>query len=92
MVTTTKGKPKGPSTVESYPPLWDWLVKHNARCCYQLKYGDNRFEGWRVGVQVVVIILYPNGMGWDLATMLNTNDIAETLADAEKRCFPKEVT
>ncbi len=79
-------KTKGPTTVESYPQVWEWLCKHNGRCCYQLKYGTNNIEGWRVGNQVVVFILYPDGMGWDLATMLNSNDIAETLADAEARC------
>ncbi len=74
------------STVESYPPLWEWLCKHDARCVWQTKADGNRVEGWRVGRSIVVITVYPKGDGWDLSTPLSSNNIEETLRDAEQRC------
>lgn len=81
---TTADAPR--STVESHEPLWDWLVKHNARCAWQTKAGHLHIEGWRVGAGMVVIVLYPHPGGWSLLSEHPSNNIEETLQDAERRC------
>lgn len=83
----TKNKPY----VSNYPPLRDWLHKHEAFCQWQLPLGpeDNPnayvemwqpSDGWPV-----VVIAHHNQFGWEIYTSHPTNDIEATLADADAR-------
>lgn len=69
-------------------PLVEWLNKHNAKCLWQRlppTDGAATVEAWVVNGHVVLIVIYADRAGWDLYTGMSTNDIAETLADAERR-------
>lgn len=77
--------------VSNYPPLDQWLKKHNAHCLWQMMDGpeDQRtraVEAWQVGTAIVIVVVHGNQHGWEIFTSLNTLDIAATLADAEQRC------
>lgn len=84
---TTKNEPH----VSNYPPLDQWLKKHDARCLWQLMDGpeDRRtraVEAWQVRTTTVIAVVHRDQHGWELFTTLDTLDIAATLADAEQRC------
>lgn len=83
--------------VSNYPPLREWLDKHDARCMWQVpsqeKPSDAEYdwvpqayiECWIVGQRQCIIIVRGNKMGWEIYTDGNTPRIVETLADAERR-------
>jgi hypothetical protein len=77
--------------------LEDWLDKHNAAMQWARDLpkgsrspGPRRIEGYVVhGGAAIIVVRYPDG-GWGLFTEPNTNDIVETLDDAERRFAPKK--
>jgi len=82
--------------VENYPPLRDWLKKHEARCMWQLpmqpEHGREEpptayVEQWMFPKtsRMVVVVVYANKMGWDVFTSSNEHQIDATLEDAEER-------
>lgn len=83
--------------ISNYPPLDAWLKKHDARCMWQIPYGDPErpqayVECWRVGRGSVVVVVRADNHGWDIYSNLNTNSVAESLDDAARRCeLPPEV-
>jgi hypothetical protein len=82
--------------VSNYPPLDQWLKKHDAHCLWQLMDGpkDRRtraVEAWQVRTATVIVVVHRDQHGWELFTSLDTLDIAATLADAEQRCNPPQV-
>lgn len=85
--------------IDNYPPLRDWLRKHEMRCHEQIRVGgtknnpDALIECWyaRGAITPVWVVVRANKMGWDLLTGVATNSIPETLADAEQRMGLPEV-
>ncbi len=83
--------------VSNYKPLQAWLVKHDARCMWQVpsqeKPSDVGYdwvpqayiECWIVGKRPCIILVRGDKMGWEIYTDGNTNLVAETFADAERR-------
>jgi len=85
--------------VSNYPPLKAWLDKHEARCQWQLPSNPrpndaawdwspgSYIEGWRLkgSNAVVILVVHSNKMGWDVFTSVGTNNVGDTLEDAEKR-------
>lgn len=84
--------------VDNYPPLRDWLNKHEARCMWQIPLNERPSDAehdWAPqayvecylisGRRLVIVVVHANKGGWDIYTDANTNKIAETLADAEQR-------
>lgn len=76
--------------IEDYPPLMEWLVKHNGFCATQDRSGSDTIERWIVGRGVVVIVVRPDGHGWSIYTESSTNVVEEALADAEQRLGIKD--
>lgn len=79
--------------VSDYPPLLEWLNKHNAQCAWYLsdwetgtKKPVRHIEAWIVRGAIVLVELLSDKRGWNLYTAPNTNDIAKTFLDAEERC------
>lgn len=80
--------------VTDYPPLLEWLNKHDARCVWFIsdwetgrKNPSRHVEAWMLrGGAIVLIELRADKRGWNLYTAPNTNDIPQTFADAEQRC------
>lgn len=82
--------------VDNYPPLRDFLREIGARCNIQLPAGDpddptsyveqwtawSALKGKSVTFQVVV---HRDGMGWDIATFADTNEVDETLRVTRER-------
>ncbi len=84
--------------VSSYPPLRDWLDKHDARCMWQTPREPKPYdvsydwepqayiECWMIaGHQPFILTIHNNKMGWEIYTNGNTPKVSETLADAERR-------
>lgn len=83
--------------VENYPPLKEWLDKHEARCIWQVPaqheseraraYPTFYVELWLFPKtnRTAIIIVHSNKGGWDIHTPAGTNRVAETLEDAERR-------
>lgn len=75
------------ASIGSYSELLDWLTENGARCMWQLPaVGDQSVGCWRVGKGVAIVVTHANQAGWDIYTACDSNDIAETLADAAHRC------
>lgn len=78
---------------DNYPALRDWLRKINAQCITQEVVAGTKakpstyFEAWRApGAKVIVYLLvHDNKRGWDIATPADSNNVDESLADAERR-------
>jgi len=78
--------------VANYPPLNDWLRKHESRCNWQLPLGDPEAptayveSHWLAKAKAeVIVVVRANQLGWDLYTPSRDNSIMATLEDAEKR-------
>ena len=82
--------------VGNYPPLQQWLDKHDARCLWQIPSsppddGDIDWapqfyvEAWSIGRRIFILTVYSNKMGWYLFTDCDSPRIDESLADAEQR-------
>jgi hypothetical protein len=82
--------------VSNYPPLKEWLDKHEARCMWQIPshprdegdldwYPQYYIEGWLVKKRIVVLQIYSNKMGWNIFTDCGSNKVDDALADAEQR-------
>lgn len=78
--------------IHNYPPLRDWLSKHEARCNWQLPLGNpdrpNAYvESWSFarGTGEILVVVHANQNGWNLYTPHNSLKIDETIADAERR-------
>lgn len=71
--------------IENYPPLRDWLVRHQARCLSQDAVGEDFWERWRIGVRVVLVEVRAKKGGWDLWTACDSVKVEETFKDAERR-------
>jgi hypothetical protein len=77
--------------VDNYPPLRDWLRKHEARCNWQLPLGNKSFpnayvESWIApNGREFVVVVQANRLGWNIYTPEPSSEIVGTLADAERR-------
>ncbi len=83
--------------VSNYPPLREWLDKHDARCMWQVPANEKPrdadyglvpqayIECWIVGRRPCIIIVRGDKMGWELYTDADTPRIDDSLADAERR-------
>jgi hypothetical protein len=83
--------------VSNYPPLQEWLIKHNARCMWQIPSNPkprdadwdwtpgSYIEQWAIGRHLFIIVVHSNKMGWDIFTNKETPRIDETLRDVELR-------
>lgn len=83
--------------VANYPPLAEWLEKHDARCMSQVPASEKPsdaewdwtphayIETWIINRRPFVLVVHGCKRGWFLYTDANTNRIDETLADAEQR-------
>lgn len=76
--------------VANYPPLKDWLRKHDARCQGTLPVGDKEdpsayVESYMIRGTFCVVTVWADGLGWDIYTPGKSLDLDETFADAEKR-------
>ena len=90
--TKDTGKYPNRAYVENYPPLHEWLRKHEARCNWQVPLGGEEpenptafIESWQVGRGELIVVVRANQFGWNIYTALPGNGIAESLADAEVR-------
>lgn len=76
--------------VSNYPPLREWLEKHEARCMWQEGTGpkDNPdfVECWIVNGVAMIVVVHANRRGWDIFTPCRDSSIEATLTDAELRC------
>lgn len=75
--------------LENYPPLKEWIDKHGHSCMWDAKTsGDCRVEAWLVQpeLSLVILTIRPFRRGWDLFTSCQSNNIAETIRDANVRC------
>lgn len=77
--------------LENYPPLKEWLDKHDARCVWQIDrenasyQHDVRVEQWIVNGATVIIVLCAAKRGFDVYTACPALSIEASLLDAEKR-------
>ena len=82
--------------VSNYPPLKEWLDKHDATCMWQVPSNPDPgydidwapvsyIECWLVNGRPVIVVVRADKMGWDIFTDCNSARVDETLADAEKR-------
>jgi len=83
--------------VSNYPPLREWLNKHDARCMWQVPSQERPNEAdydwvpqayiecWIVGRRPCIIVVRGDKMGWEIYTDGDTHRIDETLLDAERR-------
>lgn len=79
--------------VAHYTPLHDWLHKHGFRCMWQtstdrkpLSESNTAVEMWMAPTgEPVVLLVHPNGHGWEILTACGSRDIEDTFADAELR-------
>lgn len=83
--------------VSNYPPLKEWLDKHEARCMSQVPSHEkprdadydwtpqSYIEFWIVNRRAVILVVRAHKMGWDIYTAADTPKVAETLLDAERR-------
>lgn len=90
---TTKAEMKAKPYLENYPPLRDWLRKHDARCNWQVALGNGPdgprayIESWqsRAWRGDVIVVVRADQLGWDIYTSCSSNDIDASLADALAR-------
>lgn len=77
--------------ISNYPPLQAWLNEHDARCDWQIPYGNKNkpamyVEQWRTrGGREFIITVMANQGGWNVYSPCDSNSIVETLADLEAR-------
>lgn len=86
--------------VSNYPPLKEWLDKHEARCMWQIpmqcehSYRDDGRDYPTAYVEcwvfpkthkLAVITIHAERHGWEIYTPGDSPKVVETLADAEKR-------
>lgn len=85
--------------VSNYPPLQDWLRKHEARCMWQWPCGeppsdpDERYgwtpvayvECWMVNLKTIFLVVHARKMGWEIYTALDSPKVDETLREVERR-------
>jgi hypothetical protein len=79
--------------ISNYPPLHDWLMKNEARCDWQLRYGKGRqgfmLECWRLpGSMPFIVQVFTQSMGWDVFTPSGDRSVDATLADLAERIYP----
>lgn len=85
--------------VENYPPLREWLHKHEMRCSWQTRTMRGAHASMvehyiGPGGGQCIVIVHANGNGWDIFTPCNSTAIDRTFADAELRMgitLPKTV-
>lgn len=84
--------------VENYPPLREWLDKHDGRCMWQIPMQCEHarqdrspptayIEMWMFpkSNEQLIIEVRSNKMGWNIYSSTTSHEIYETLADAERR-------
>jgi hypothetical protein len=83
--------------LSNYPPLKEWLDKHDARCLWQAPQNPQPsdadsdwtpvayVEGWRIRARQFILIVYANKGGWDIFTPADSQIIDASLLDAERR-------
>lgn len=77
--------------VSNYPPLDEWLKKHEARCYFQVPVGgdpddpNGYVEQYIINGNFCIVMVWANKNGWELYTAGDSMEIAPTFADAEKR-------
>lgn len=78
--------------VSDYPPLHDWLNKHDARCIWYVSDWERgvkkplrHVEAWLVRGALVLVVLYAERRGWHVYTEANTTNIVAVFADIERR-------
>ena len=83
--------------VSNYPPLQEWLDKHEARCTFQLPMQcehDRNGEPPTAYVEqylfpktntLAIVLVHGRKMGWDIFISSNDHEIKSTLEDAERR-------
>jgi hypothetical protein len=92
---------KDKSWVDNYPPLAEWLRKHEARCMWQVPMQcehSSTQEAYGHPMAYIECYMIPgerprpfivevraNLGGWNIYTELDDNDIAATLEDVERR-------
>lgn len=76
----------------NYPPLEAWLREHGHSCMWSVRTHKGSdaslVEAWLTkppALGIVIVVTHANRHGWDMYTGTNANNIAETLADAERR-------
>lgn len=75
--------------VDNYPPLAEWLKKHEAICLRQLSTTpqksepDSYLEEWSINGRAFWIEVLDRGRGWEIFTTVDTNSIEDTLEHAE---------
>lgn len=90
--TKDTGKYANRAYVENYPPLHEWLKKHEARCNWQAPIaGESKkdaqayVESWTIGRGEVIVVVRANQTGWNVYTPILGSGIEESLTDAEAR-------
>lgn len=83
--------------VSNYPPLQEWLDKHEARCMWQVPMQcehDRHGEPPTAYVELyefpktsrhAIVLIHGRKMGWDIFISSNDHQIKTTLEDAERR-------
>lgn len=97
MATKRKMDTSDKAYIENYPPLDEWLKKHEARCAWQQPMGggdpDHKdynpafVECWvfpKTGRHCIITV-QTRKHGWEIYTPGDSNKIDLTLEDAEKR-------
>lgn len=86
---TTKANPHADKPyISNYPPLDEWLKRHEARCAWQRYDARMNLEGWMIGTRLCIVMVHANGGGWDIFTPSPSLIVTETLRDAEERLRP----
>lgn len=76
--------------VANYPPLDEWLKKHEARCNWQIPMGDADnpvayLESYMINGHEAIVIVRANRLGWEIFTSGDSNRVDLTMADADAR-------
>lgn len=79
--------------IENYPPLREFLRIHDARCDWQHVSAGTKsnplgyVEQWRFpNGRTCIVVVHGRQHGWEVATGIDSNDVAETLGDLAVRC------
>lgn len=80
-------QPSDEPRLDNYPTLEAWLTDINARCLWQadVESSMRSVEAWTANGNMFVIVMYECRRGFNIFTALDSINIADTFADAERR-------
>jgi len=82
----TKKSDENKPWISNYPPLAEWLAKHEARCMWQKIDRYMSIEAWLIRDVIIIVQVHANKSGWDIFTPNQDPGLEATFTDAEKRC------